>query len=122
MDKEEMLKGLRKGVGAIVLSIEKWEDIAYRDGEEARCGNCALCWIFGEDGNCIKCPIRIVTNLSRCAGTPYNDWHYHSHAEHPSSCDMALCDKCVCIALKEIDFLTKVHYAMMAGGGKNGKV
>ena len=109
METKEMIEGIRKGVGAIILSIEKWEDIAYKNGKESGRDNCALCWVFRE-GECNECPVRRVSGHRQCSNTPYDNWSYHKNTEHLVSDGKAMCNECLHIALEEIDFLTRVRF------------
>jgi hypothetical protein len=74
MNKYEMIYRLRKGEGALELSIQKWEDIVNGKGENEGLSNCALCklyygsvWGF----HCHNCPIMKRAGLPFCRGTPY---------------------------------------------------
>ena len=112
MDKEQMLEGFKKGVEAVVLSIEKWEDIAYRDGKEFGKSNCALCWVYNiaEEVRCAGCPIKNMTQEPMCDSTPYEEWVKHKNTENRALYwEVVVCEECFEIALKEIDFLTKVN-------------
>jgi len=97
---KETLKALKK-------SIEKWEKIVKREGEDRGLRNKALCRLFLMKG-CKGCPVYSRTGKISCEGTPYIEWIKHHRDKHPSILDVSLkikCPKCKELALQELEFL-----------------
>jgi len=94
MDREEMLKRLKKGEDPLELSIEKWQDIVDGKGGDDGPKNCALCEVYVW---CHGCPVSEKTGSSSCDDTPYNQYSHASHGtpkEHLKT-----------LAKKEVKFL-----------------
>ena len=71
MNREEMLKRLRKGEDPLDLSIQKWRDIVDGKGVDDGMKNCALCEKFNKFEGCYGCPVAEKTGQCFCEGTPY---------------------------------------------------
>jgi hypothetical protein len=71
---------------AVMGSIEKWEDILYRNVPDGGATDCPLCQHFNAErnGKCsmniekapyfIGCPVFVKTGETACRGTPYDAW------------------------------------------------
>lgn len=95
---------------ALEGSIKKWENIAYNGAENQGSDDCALCDLYntGHIPICSGCPIKLVAGNPYCIGTPYSKWINHQLYVHRNA-HTVMCEKCVQIAEKEIDFLKSLR-------------
>jgi hypothetical protein len=60
-------------LNALEGSIEKWQKIVERRGEDHGTANCPLCLRFISD-TCEGCPVKDATGQGGCQGSPYAEW------------------------------------------------
>lgn len=90
---------------AIQRSIQKWDDIAERGGEDKGTGNCALCKLYWGK-NCVGCPVAEATGKIHCVGSPYDAWDRHQIKVHDDPLSPTVhCSTCRRLARKEREFL-----------------
>lgn len=93
---------------ALEGSIRKWEKIVAGTGVDAAHRNCPCCKKFDVDGHCTGCPIKEETNMPGCAGTPWEEWHWHQYTKHDDKPSRVWCLTCSRLAKKELAFLKKL--------------
>ena len=93
---------------ALKGSINKWEDICFRDGEDVGSDNCPLCQKFFL--RCNKgCPVHEITH-NGCYNSPWEEWFDHQlHEHHVHYMDYCVrkirCPECKRLAERELEFL-----------------
>ena len=60
-----------KTLTALKGSIEKWEEVVARAGEDRGSPPCPLCTLFLRNDRCYGCPVMEKTHEHGCYGTPY---------------------------------------------------
>lgn len=89
---------------ALKGSIKKWEAIVAGTGTDEGPQNCPLCILFltrwpAKPPFCVGCPVREITGVSGCEGTPYDDYE-KAEAEFGAGSD-----ECKSAAKQELEFL-----------------
>jgi len=69
-----------KTLAALEGSIKKWEAISKGLAQDHGTDDCPLCHIFYAKADsvydrCVGCPVRAASGRSRCASTPYIEFH-----------------------------------------------
>lgn len=107
-----------KGELALEKSIGKWQDIARGVGADFAARNCELCKVYNRPLMfCKDCPVQKKLTRGSCLGTPYIEFVTHHEKAHPQFFDewkkngkVIKCEKCVQLAVKELDFLKSLRY------------
>src|ERR1700722_19348216 len=89
-------------LAALRASIEHWQWVV-AIAEPIGRSNCALCDVFrGRDTleDCAGCPVRAVTGLKYCEGTPYGEYENYLDYDPPVEDE-----KRIVLAQAELDFL-----------------
>ncbi len=107
-----------KGELALEKSIRKWNDIVRGVGVDRASSNCELCKNHRDDIviDCSGCPVYEEAQISGCRGTPYEEFIEHYDEKHPQGHGewskngrVIKCDKCVELAIKELEFLKSLR-------------
>lgn len=99
----------KKTAEALEKSIQKWQKIAAREGQENGVADCALCALFWVD-DCRGCPVMKRTGMWGCQGTPYIAWSRLSY-ENPQTWGRSseYTNRMIAVAREEIAFLESLR-------------
>ncbi len=96
---------------AFKKSIQKWEDIVYRNGADGGRVDCALCELFYDDAMdiCENCPITEKVGGSGCTEPPYLEWvKYQRKSGYDLPC-FVFDEKSKSLAMDELLFLKSLY-------------
>lgn len=100
--------------GALLRSINKWNNIANYGNEDTGGDNCALCMMYNKNRK-ETCIVSALSNslisCNGCENTPYIKWDDHQKCEHLKYflVKKVCCSECESLAIKERDFLQEIY-------------